>query len=378
MTATLRNITIDDNDPKIVYTGAWEPGSLHPSVQDYGGGHATSSDPNARASFTFTGVAVYYLSPLWPYTVNTKLTLDDTTPVNVDLTDHTGAGTVVGGGDETVAWHVIYGFTNLTNTTHTLVISPDTQFTIVDGLIYTVADTTTSSTTSPQTATSSSSSSSASSTTNPTPSKTNNIAIGVGTGVGVLALLIALLALCLLCRDRRRRRLGQDPSAPSPMPSPYMMPTAFHTPPQAPAQVPLAGGYSNDSRTGAPLVYDPWTPYVDTPRASINARAQSQGVEFTPNSGSIEPWSPPTTIASASSARASKAASMSPMSFAWRSSGTEAERSSGTAPSSFTVANTNSINGAAYHSQLIRAQEQEGLLQDRLGSPAPPSYREEY
>ena len=51
----LRNITIDDTDSIIKYTGTWESDSGHYSDLDYGGAHTVSSDPTGSASFTFTG-----------------------------------------------------------------------------------------------------------------------------------------------------------------------------------------------------------------------------------------------------------------------------------------------------------------------------------
>ncbi|TDL17654.1 hypothetical protein BD410DRAFT_843451 [Rickenella mellea] len=141
----LANITIDDSDPKIHYSGSWEPDSQHISHLDYGGSHTVSSDPNGFATFTFTGVAVYYLSPLWPYPVNTSLGLDDAYPVVLDLMDKTVTPTE--GGAETTQSQVVYAFTGLPNTQHTLTVTMDTsggQYIIMDGLIYTVIDNSTS------------------------------------------------------------------------------------------------------------------------------------------------------------------------------------------------------------------------------------------
>jgi hypothetical protein len=48
-------ISVDDNDPSIVYTGSWDPDSEHPSGLDFGGSHTLSADTTATATFTFTG-----------------------------------------------------------------------------------------------------------------------------------------------------------------------------------------------------------------------------------------------------------------------------------------------------------------------------------
>lgn len=53
----LTNITVDDTDPSISYSGAWEPSSTHVSRLDIGGTHTLSEDANGFATFTFTGMS---------------------------------------------------------------------------------------------------------------------------------------------------------------------------------------------------------------------------------------------------------------------------------------------------------------------------------
>ncbi len=48
-----RNITVDDTDPLITYTGTWSLSS--PSELDQGGAHHLAEDDASSASFTFTG-----------------------------------------------------------------------------------------------------------------------------------------------------------------------------------------------------------------------------------------------------------------------------------------------------------------------------------
>lgn len=48
------NVTIDDSNARIIYNGSWDQGK-HQSSLDYNGSHALSYDPNASASFSFTG-----------------------------------------------------------------------------------------------------------------------------------------------------------------------------------------------------------------------------------------------------------------------------------------------------------------------------------
>ncbi|EKM79748.1 hypothetical protein AGABI1DRAFT_113055 [Agaricus bisporus var. burnettii JB137-S8] len=133
-----QNITLDDNDTKLQYTGGW--GQSASTDLDYGGSHALTSNTTAEAVLQFTGVAVYFMSPLWPYAVSTALTLDSRPTITVDLTDHNTPDT--GGGIETVSSSVVWSAENLQNTNHTLRISVGRGelFAIVDGIIYTVLD----------------------------------------------------------------------------------------------------------------------------------------------------------------------------------------------------------------------------------------------
>ena len=50
-----RNITVDDLDPRIIYSGTWRP-TLPGDGMDVGGTQTVADvDPVAYASFTFTG-----------------------------------------------------------------------------------------------------------------------------------------------------------------------------------------------------------------------------------------------------------------------------------------------------------------------------------
>ncbi|KAJ7088500.1 hypothetical protein B0H15DRAFT_780660 [Mycena belliarum] len=134
--AGLLNVTIDDTDPAIVYTGVWEPSSTLMSSLDYGGTHTLSADTNAKATLKFTGVAVYYLVPRWPYAVNTQLSLDGGEPVVVNLTDPHASATAPGG-SESAPSSVAWSATSLSNTTHTLVLSmaPSGLYIVADGFM---------------------------------------------------------------------------------------------------------------------------------------------------------------------------------------------------------------------------------------------------
>ena len=86
--------------------------------------------------FLLSGDAIYYSSGMWPYTVNTLISLDGGSPTLVDLTDHSSE---VINGPETVASSVVWSQTGLDATIqHTLVISvgPGQQYAVVDSLMY--------------------------------------------------------------------------------------------------------------------------------------------------------------------------------------------------------------------------------------------------
>ncbi|KAG8828932.1 hypothetical protein FRC17_007314 [Serendipita sp. 399] len=139
---TLVNYTLDDNDASISYSGTWQPASTHPSPLNYGGTHTLGVSNNAQAVFTFTGVAVYYLASLWPYKVDSYISLDGGPRQLVDMTAPSGTTRPSGVniGDEVANYDVRWKAENLANTTHTLTITqgPST-FAVSDGFRYTVA-----------------------------------------------------------------------------------------------------------------------------------------------------------------------------------------------------------------------------------------------
>ncbi|KAG7442438.1 uncharacterized protein BT62DRAFT_382540 [Guyanagaster necrorhizus] len=116
-----RNVTIDDTDPMIVYTGTWDASNSHISTLDFNGSHALSSDPSASATVIFTGVAVHFLSPRWPYLVNSTITLDGEDGTFVNLTDPNTEQTI--GGPETERYTAHWSRTGLENVSHEVVVS---------------------------------------------------------------------------------------------------------------------------------------------------------------------------------------------------------------------------------------------------------------
>ncbi|KAF9476791.1 hypothetical protein BDN70DRAFT_923057 [Pholiota conissans] len=221
------NITIDDTNAAISYApaGAWVVSTN--STLDFGGAHMLTQNPNATAVFNFTGIAIYFLSPKWPYTVNTQLSLDGAAPVLVDLIDHTRPDVLEG--PETVQSAVVWSATGLNDTVHTLVVSVGSgqPFGIVDGIIYTTTSssppsiplTTISSSSSTSTFTSASTTPSSPSTTNAQPASSDSpssqtatsasqkirpLPIVLGSLFGLIGIGVVLLALVFACRRRRR------------------------------------------------------------------------------------------------------------------------------------------------------------------------------
>ncbi|KAL0945976.1 hypothetical protein HGRIS_012254 [Hohenbuehelia grisea] len=138
--AVLQNFTADDQSFKISYTGSWAPVSEHANPLNFGGSHTFTRDKEANATFTFEGVGVYYMAPLWPYAVSSRLSLDGGPQIYVSMATPTGP--VSSEGVETVQSAVLWGASGLVNARHTLVVSvsPDTGYAVVDGFIFTVDD----------------------------------------------------------------------------------------------------------------------------------------------------------------------------------------------------------------------------------------------
>ena len=153
----MHNMTVDDNDPSINYQppSSWVVSDS--DLLDAGGQHHETTDPDATASYTFTGsfqftcietdtflsshsfaigVAIYFYSPLWPSQVTTQVALDDLPPVLLDLRDYTQPLDV--NGAETVQSSVVWSQTGLTNTQHTLLVSvgSNQSLAILDTLVY--------------------------------------------------------------------------------------------------------------------------------------------------------------------------------------------------------------------------------------------------
>jgi len=171
----LQNFTVDDTDVRIHYTGQWNTKSL-PGNYDYGGSHQWSSDPTATATFTFTGVEVYYMSALFSASVTSQIALDGGPEHFVNLTSPGGGAT-----DEVVWSDVVWSAAQLEDTQHTVAVSAvqtnggRSGYVIVDAFIYTVTTSSVSG----------------------GPSLSDKIALGVGLGLGVPALVVAICLMVL-------------------------------------------------------------------------------------------------------------------------------------------------------------------------------------
>lgn len=158
----LRNVTVDDQ-PTIEYSANAKWLSAV-SPLNMGGSHMLSNDPAAQSTFRFTGaysysffhtfanfkllqcsagVAVYFMSSMWPYPVASSVSLDGGPRITIDLMDLSRERTS-GGRDSTIRSAVVWAATGLANLQHTLVVSAgrsphagtlDPQYVIVDGFM---------------------------------------------------------------------------------------------------------------------------------------------------------------------------------------------------------------------------------------------------
>ncbi|KXN93035.1 hypothetical protein AN958_10098 [Leucoagaricus sp. SymC.cos] len=72
---------------------------------DFRGSHIIAQDPEATAIVEFRGVAVYFLSPLWPWSVTTQVQLDSQPFTTIIPSRDFCSDNLYG--DETVKSHVV-------------------------------------------------------------------------------------------------------------------------------------------------------------------------------------------------------------------------------------------------------------------------------
>ncbi|KAJ7258603.1 hypothetical protein C8J57DRAFT_1234200 [Mycena rebaudengoi] len=90
-----RNITVDDTDPAVSYTGSWD-NNTNEEGTFYGGTHMAAWAATDTATFRFTGVAVYYLCPLWAAEETSTLLTLDSGPANwINLTSERNENSAV-------------------------------------------------------------------------------------------------------------------------------------------------------------------------------------------------------------------------------------------------------------------------------------------
>ncbi|TFK28328.1 hypothetical protein FA15DRAFT_652975 [Coprinopsis marcescibilis] len=134
---TLRNVSIDDQDPAIQYIppASWRRSPVNDWDAGEGRTHMSARDARARAEFNFTGIALYYYSPRWPSAVATGLSVDDE-DITVDQTDYDSQET---GRDPTRRSRLLATFADLENTQHSVrVFVPDGyEYATVDYFVYT-------------------------------------------------------------------------------------------------------------------------------------------------------------------------------------------------------------------------------------------------
>lgn len=84
------------------------------------------------------GIAIYFLSPLWPYRVTTAVSLDSGPTTLIDLVDPSSPN--IGTGPETAPYRVVWSATGLNDTAHSLriFVGQGEPYAIVDGLMYVI------------------------------------------------------------------------------------------------------------------------------------------------------------------------------------------------------------------------------------------------
>ncbi|KAF9262291.1 hypothetical protein L218DRAFT_438280 [Marasmius fiardii PR-910] len=133
-----RNITIVDSDSRISYSPSWNKcKTLNTQQPKFGKKCHWSDRDGAYAEFTFIGVAVYLVSPLWESPVGLQITLDSEPRHAVDLGNFHVNEWEISERREDIVW----GVSGLENGTHTLRIAKGehAQYVVLEALIYTTA-----------------------------------------------------------------------------------------------------------------------------------------------------------------------------------------------------------------------------------------------
>ncbi|KAJ4473647.1 hypothetical protein J3R30DRAFT_703445 [Lentinula aciculospora] len=136
----LQNVTISHTSSSIDYKPNSSIWFSSDSALDYSQSHATTETKGASATFTFTGIAIYYAAASWPYPVSANISINGGSGTFVDLHDYQSAQT--NGGSASASATIHWYRTGLKNTSHTIVISlaKNASYAVLDTLIYTIDD----------------------------------------------------------------------------------------------------------------------------------------------------------------------------------------------------------------------------------------------
>ncbi|KAF5334404.1 hypothetical protein D9611_013541 [Ephemerocybe angulata] len=201
LASALSNVTVFRDSPSISY----EPG-LPDAWNEAWPGVRISSDSQAKATFQFTGVALYYQG--WSWTQPTYFTaqLDDQPEVTLDITDRKGALPDANATSVPTTPLILLIASNLTESPHRLVLTKtsDQPQVIVGSFIYSTNNPPATTTPAPKPTTPPAKSSSL--------GKNDILKIALPSAFGGLALLslVCLLLFTLWTRRRRQDRLNLD------------------------------------------------------------------------------------------------------------------------------------------------------------------------
>jgi hypothetical protein len=255
----MRNVTIDNTNktaielfPPLCNGTGWDRDeSIYAAYAVQNTYAYCSGTLNAHATFTFTGVAVYYSCPLFEAQDSMMLKLDDRPIDTISLTSPSGSP---------VMSQVIWSVVDLPNKQHTVEMLPgqfngDIGFVSIDAFIVTEDDTPTSSSGAYPSATGPPNRSKSSS------KKSKSIGIGVGVGIGSLVL-FGLLAMFFFFRKKRRSQAGVvKPSlTDSPVAQTFMTPTTTGT----------TQPFISPAPTGTPYSATPYDPNAGYNQPAFN------------------------------------------------------------------------------------------------------------
>ncbi|KAK7034499.1 hypothetical protein VNI00_012346 [Paramarasmius palmivorus] len=139
----LHNVSVDHCDERINYSRGWTESGTSNTKLFYGGHYHFTNVSGAFAELKFTGVGIYYQSPLWPFLASARLTLDGSLLQQADLQNHTDTRSINDEDDiETLTTSIAWGVGGLANGTHTLRLEHGGKggFLLLDGFIYTTAE----------------------------------------------------------------------------------------------------------------------------------------------------------------------------------------------------------------------------------------------